>query len=410
MKLKTRRISAILLTLVMLFGITSAVPFTADAAVAVKSAVLSQKTATLGVGEAFTLKASVKPTNAKTKFKWTTSKKSVAVVTTAGKVTAKKAGTANITVTTSNGKKAVCKVTVKKAPTSVKLNKTATTLGVGQTYQLTATRSSGSAGKISWTTSNKNVAAVSTSGKITAKKVGTATITAKTYNGKKAVCKVTVKKAPTSVKLNNTSLALKTGATYTLISTLSSGSAGSVGWTTSNSKVATVSGGKVTAKADGTATITVKTYNGKTATCKVVVNKKGFATINGQKIPVGGKVRVTFKLKAPRVLENYQANITFNSKYLKYDKLTLSSKASGGAMYNLKRAGTITLAGTEVMKGYNFTAGSSFCAADFTVTAAGTASVNMAFEVAMDMKDVDFVSASGAYAAGFTVTRATKAL
>ena len=79
---------------------------------------------------------------------------------------------------------------------------------------------------------------------------------------------------PTSVSLNKTSLALEIGKSYTLTKTVSpSNAATSYTWRSSNTSVATVdSNGKVTAKKAGTATITVKTSNGKTATCKVIVN------------------------------------------------------------------------------------------------------------------------------------------
>ena len=79
---------------------------------------------------------------------------------------------------------------------------------------------------------------------------------------------------PTSVSLNKTSLALEIGKSYTLTKTVSpSNAVTSYTWSSSNTSVATVDGnGKVTAKASGTATITVKTSNGKTATCKVTVN------------------------------------------------------------------------------------------------------------------------------------------
>lgn len=79
---------------------------------------------------------------------------------------------------------------------------------------------------------------------------------------------------PTSVSLNKTSLTLDVGKSYTLTKTVSPSSAvTSYTWSSSNTSVATVDGnGKVTAKKAGTATITVKTSNGKTATCKVTVN------------------------------------------------------------------------------------------------------------------------------------------
>ena len=79
---------------------------------------------------------------------------------------------------------------------------------------------------------------------------------------------------PTSVSLNKTALTLDVGKSYTLTKTvLPSNAVTSYTWRSSNTSVATVDGnGKVTAKASGTATITVKTSNGKIATCKVTVN------------------------------------------------------------------------------------------------------------------------------------------
>ena len=104
-----------------------------------------------------------------------------------------------------------------------------------------------------------------------------ATITVTTANGKTASCNVTVQAVqavPTSVSLNKTSLTLDVSKSYTLAKTVSpSNAVTSYTWSSSNTRVATVDGnGKVTAKQVGTATITVKTANGKTATCKVIVN------------------------------------------------------------------------------------------------------------------------------------------
>ena len=80
---------------------------------------------------------------------------------------------------------------------------------------------------------------------------------------------------PTSVALNKTTLTLDIGKTANLKATLYPSNAANkkCTWSSSNTSVATVdSNGKVTAKKAGTATITVKTSNGKTATCKVTVN------------------------------------------------------------------------------------------------------------------------------------------
>ncbi|MBR4235549.1 MAG: Ig-like domain-containing protein [Clostridia bacterium] len=95
---------------------------------------------------------------------------------------------------------------------------------------------------------------------------------------------------PTTVTLSKTSLTMKAGETYTLTATVSpSQSAQGVTWKSSNTSVATVSGGTVTAKGCGTATITVTTNtNNKSATCSVTVNPGSFsvssATVSGTSV------------------------------------------------------------------------------------------------------------------------------
>ena len=164
------------------------------AVVAVKKVTLKPTKATLGVKEKLTLKATVTPSNATSKkVTWKSDKKSVATVSSKGVVTAKKTGTAKITAT-AGGKKATCKITVKKAPSKLTLNARKKTVKKGKTYQLKVKLPKNTASnKITYTTSNKKVATVSSAGKVKGIKKGTATITAKTFNGKKARIKITVK-------------------------------------------------------------------------------------------------------------------------------------------------------------------------------------------------------------------------
>ena len=129
---------------------------------------------------------------------------------------------------------------------------------------------------VTYSSSNPDVATVDDNGTITAKKEGTANITATTVNGKTAICKVTVKKPEievTEVKLNKTSISLEKGKTEQLKVTISPSNANNktVTWSSSNSKIAKVENGKVTAVAAGKATIIAKTSNGKEAKCSVSV-------------------------------------------------------------------------------------------------------------------------------------------
>ena len=245
---------------------------------------LSRSSLALSVGEAYTLKSTVLPNDAKNKTcKWYTSRSSVAAVSSTGRVTARAVGTAVITAKTVNGKKATCKVTVSPVPTGVKISPTALTLGKGESYTLKGTVLPNDAKNktCKWYTSRSSVAAVSSTGKVTAKAVGTAVITAKTVNGKKATCKVTVKMMPTSVKISPTALTLGKGESYTIKENTNSGSyanAANLKWTSTNTRVVTVkkgSGNKAALKAVGTGTASVRVtlYNGRTATCRVTIKK-----------------------------------------------------------------------------------------------------------------------------------------
>ena len=168
------------------------------------------------------------------------------------------------------------------AVTSITLDSTSMTLIEGDTQKLTATVSPSNAENkaVIWTSSNSAVASVK-EGTVTALKVGEATITAKSDDGgKTATCKVTVnaKVYPVeSVSLDKTSYEMTEGDEFTLTATVKPDNATNknVTWSSSNTSVATVNNGKVTALKAGTATITVKTEDGgKTATCEVTVNAK----------------------------------------------------------------------------------------------------------------------------------------
>ena len=234
-------------------------------------------------GEEVTLVATLAPENATEKtVEWSSSDEKVATVKD-GKVTAVAPGTATITVKTVDGSKtATCKVTVEKKGipvNKVTLNKTTQTLEIGSEVTLVATVSPSNATnkKLTWSSSNSEVATVDQNGKVKAVKAGTSSITVTTEDGgKKATCAVTVNnKAVSTITLNKSSLSLKETQTAQLTATISPANATdqTLTWTSSNNSVAVVDKtGKVTALKAGTATITAKSSNNKTATCSVTVS------------------------------------------------------------------------------------------------------------------------------------------
>ena len=137
---------------------------------------ISAKSKTLAAGKSFALKVK----GAKGKIKWSSTNRKVATVTSKGKVTARKMGTAKIRAKV--GKRTyTCKVKVNSRKT----------VAAGKSFAL---KLAGASGKVKWSSTNKKVVTVTSKGKVKAKKAGTATVTARIGGKKVASCKVTVRK------------------------------------------------------------------------------------------------------------------------------------------------------------------------------------------------------------------------
>lgn len=166
---------------------------TGSSKIAVTGVSLNKTSLSLTAGGAETLTKTVTPSNATNKnVTWSSSNTDVAVVNTDGKITAKKAGTAVITVKTADGSKtAKCTVTVvnpRVAVTGVAIsNKGSVALDINGTYQCKAAVSPSNATNknVTWSSSDSSVAKVDSTGKVTALKRGVATISVKTADGSK---------------------------------------------------------------------------------------------------------------------------------------------------------------------------------------------------------------------------------
>ena len=237
--------------------------------IAVESVSLSPTELTLTEGEKASLSFTITPSDASVKtVEWKTSDSSVATVSQTGEVEAIAKGTTIITITTEDGSKtSSCSVTVnsKVIPvTGVSLDRTSLSMTEGDTQTLTAivTPSNASDKSIAWSSSNTSVATVSSTGVVTAKTAGSATITVTTNDGgKKATCTVTVYAKQiyiTHIVADKQALTLDVGEDATLKTTIYPAKATNkqlVWKSTDNSIVSVDNSGRVTALKAGTATV-----------------------------------------------------------------------------------------------------------------------------------------------------------
>ncbi|BCN29988.1 Ig-like domain-containing protein [Anaeromicropila herbilytica] len=235
------------------------------------------------IGEKTKLVAYISPKNANEGYSFSSSNKSVATVSKNGTIVGKKVGKATITVKSKSGKVVSKRVVTVKCirVKSVNLNVTNKTLKVGQKYQLKATVSPRKATnkKITWKSSHPSIAKVSSNGKVTAIKPGTATITVTSKDGShKRQCRIKVYRPVKSVQLSSKTKTLTEGQSVRINAIVkpSNATIKAVSYHTSNSNIVSVSSkGVITAKRAGTAIITVTTKDGKKkATCKVYVKEK----------------------------------------------------------------------------------------------------------------------------------------
>ena len=194
---------------------------------------------------------------------------------------------------------------------TVSLDKTSATIYTGKTVTLKAA-SNDTAKTVTYTTSNKAVATVSSTGVVKGVKAGTAVITANCGNAT-ATCKVTVK-AP-SVKFAKKSAVVYKGKTATVKATLAGVS--SVTYKSSNTKIATVNSKTGTVKGIKAGTVTITATSGKLkATYKLTVKNPTFTLTKSSATIAKGKT-TTIRSKATPV-----STVTYTSSNKKVATVT----------------------------------------------------------------------------------------
>lgn len=203
-------------------------------------------------------------------------------------------------------------------------------LGKGETYSFDIKNAT-------FSTTKQSVATVSKNGVITAKTVGTATITVKSGNKTLGTCKVTVLDAPDRVSIKPMKQTLPKGGTKTLKVTLPDKTASNkLTWKSSNKKVVTVDeNGVVKGVKVGTAKITVTTFNKKIATCTITVNNDPYSlSFPSKSISIGLTESVKIK---PVVNKGSKPKYTWSSKNKKVATVDKNGKITG------VKAGTTTI-------------------------------------------------------------------
>ncbi len=241
---------------------------------------------TIKEGQTASIALTIEPTGASTKnVTYISSNENVAKVSN-GTVTGVSAGKATITIKTRNGHEETFEVTVIESNlTKITLNPTTLNFVVGDTAskKISATLEPADAmnRKITWTSTDTNVATVNDKGEVTAVGKGTCEIKATSEKNANVFgsCSVTVSEVEVeSISLDKQTLKVGPGKTSeALVVTFTPANATNktITWSSNPTSIATVTDGKVTGVAEGTATITATSANGKTATCNVTIAEVG---------------------------------------------------------------------------------------------------------------------------------------
>lgn len=248
---------------------------------------------TMWAGATRQLGVSIEPANADIKnVTYGSSNPDVATVSSNGLITAKKKGTATITVTATDGsgKSASCAVIVKQPVTGIQITPNGFTLVKGDVKDLKANVSPADADNpdVIWTSSNTNIAAVSSKGQVTAVNEGSCVITAtcKDNASISASCTIVVGTPVTSVALAPNRASMNTGETILITASVLPTNASNKGiiwsWKSEDGASIILTNGAVKAMKAGTVTVTAKAAdnnnNGAQATCIITISGDPIAT------------------------------------------------------------------------------------------------------------------------------------
>ena len=285
----------------------------------------------LGVGETMQMSYSL-PSGTASAAAWAVNDESIATVDANGTVTALKEGTVLVRGSTYNGKYSIQTIQVKPAPTSVSLNPERVVIGAGQSMMIAAKVNDGSAcGSFTFKSLNPEIADITANGWMSGYREGECEIEVTAYNGVTSKSTVIVKAAPTKVELKYSVMYLGVGEIMKLDVTTDS-EIGGFTYSTSNSRyVQTNSEGYIYGARRGNAYVTVRTYNGLTATARVyVVKAPTSVSISPANAVLGVGDRVRFSAWTPSGTASAITYLSSNPAILEIDSATGEAAAKSG--------------------------------------------------------------------------------
>lgn len=301
-------------------------------------------------GETFQIKPEIQPTGKSSSVKYSTSSSSCVKVDANGVLTARKEGTATITVSSrvNSSVKTTLKVRVvhRAAPERINISATSSIVDKGKKMQLNASvYPADSCTDMRWSSSNTSVLRVDSDGTVDARKAGTAVVTAicKCDSSVKSTYTVSVYDplSPTAISLDASVITLEIGETRAMKATVepSEGVKTGVKWSTNSSRIARVSSsGVITARRAGSTIITVKSsYNSSIASSVMVtvvnraVPKSLNVSIPSQRLAIGEQVKLSVSPSPSTASRLYNFSSSSRSIVSVSDDGVLTAKKAGTA-------------------------------------------------------------------------------
>ena len=312
----------------------------------------NEASVSLNIGETYRLNPVFSPSNAvKKTLTYSSDNPSAVTVDKKGNILAVGIGTANITASSKNYRKASISVTVKdnKPVTSISLQ-SSVTIGKGETTMLNPVILPADASDKTLYTSVSTPGIISLSDfNVTGINNGTTSVALSSSNGINASCNIIVKDAPESIKFNNSNFSLGIGESYQLKTTIPANSASKITYSSSNTSVCTVTeNGKILGVSSGTSVISAETFNGKRASFTITVKPAPETmTLNMSEVTLG------FGETVRLITHVDSAHASWQRKFVSSDNNIASVDAYG----NIRTKAT----GTAIITAYAFNNVSASC-------------------------------------------------